>query len=149
MENRQGMSLIVKTVTRVSVWIIILYGIYIIVHGHLTPGGGFAGGVIIALALLNVFLAYGREFTRNWLNIKFLHGLEAGSVMVFLLMGILGIVIGGSFLANFISHGRLFHLLSAGTIPVLNIIIGVKVAMSLFLVLWVIAAIQVKEGEEV
>ncbi len=69
--------------------------------------------------------------------------------MAFLLMGILGVVAGGSFLANFISHGQFFHLISAGTIPVLNIIIGVKVAMSLFLVLWVIAVIQVKEGEQV
>ncbi len=149
MENKQGMSLIVKTVTRISVWIIILYGIYIITHGHLTPGGGFGGGVIIALALLNVLLAYGREFTGNWLNIKFLHGLEAASVTAFLVVGILGILIGGAFLANFISHGQLFHLVSAGTIPVLNIVIGVKVAMSLFLVIWVIAAIQLKEGEEV
>lgn len=149
MENKQGMSLIVKTVTRISVWIIILYGIYIITHGHLTPGGGFGGGVIIALALLNVLLAYGREFTGRWLNIQLLHGLEAASVTAFLVMGILGILMGSAFLANFISHGQLFHLISAGTIPVLNIVIGIKVAMSLFLVIWVIAAIQLKEGEEV
>ncbi|MCK4296914.1 MAG: hypothetical protein KAX28_09720, partial [Candidatus Marinimicrobia bacterium] len=39
MKQSSGMTLIVKTVTRVSVWLIILYGIYIILHGHLTPGG--------------------------------------------------------------------------------------------------------------
>ena len=55
----KGMTLIVKTITRYTVWLIALYGIYIILHGHLTPGGGFAGGVIIALALLNIMLAYG------------------------------------------------------------------------------------------
>lgn len=147
--NDTGMTLIVKTITRISVWIIILYGIYIVLHGHLTPGGGFGGGVIIALALLNVLLAYGRDFTADWLNLKFLHGLEAASVSLFLIMGILGILIGGAFLANFISHGQLFHLVSAGTIPVLNIVIGIKVALSLFLVVWVLSALEIEEGEKV
>ena len=44
-ENEQGMSLIVKTITRLTVGLIILYGIYIVLHGHVSPGGGFAGGI--------------------------------------------------------------------------------------------------------
>ena len=44
-EHGDGMSVIVKTVTRLTVGLIFLYGIYIVLHGHLTPGGGFAGGV--------------------------------------------------------------------------------------------------------
>ena len=147
MNTTQGMSLIVKTVTRVSVWLIILYGIYIILHGHLTPGGGFGGGVILALAFLNVMLAYGRNFTQKWLNIQFLHDIEAASAAMFLVMGILGIGIGSAFLANFIGKGSLFALFSAGTIPILNIIIGIKVAMSLFLVVWVLAGIHFEKGE--
>lgn len=150
MQNNGGMTVIVKTVTRVSVWIILVYGSYIILHGHLTPGGGFGGGVILALAFLNVMLAYGRDFTRQWLRIPALHHLEAGSILLFLLVGFLGILLGGSFLANFITHGQLFHLASAGTIPLLNIIIGVKVALSLFLVVWVLAHVEFEEieGEE-
>ncbi len=147
MDNKSGMTIIVKTITRITVPIIILYGCYIIFHGHLTPGGGFAGGVIIALALLNVMIAFGREFTNNWLNIKFLEKLESISATLFLVLGILGFLIGTTFLLNFISHGELFRLLSAGTIPVLNIIIGIKVAMSLFLVVWVLAGLKLDEGE--
>jgi len=61
--NEKGMSLIVKTITRLTVGIMLLYGIYIISHGHLTPGGGFAGGVIIALSFVNLMLAYGKVVT--------------------------------------------------------------------------------------
>ncbi|HSW56180.1 MAG TPA: MnhB domain-containing protein [Ignavibacteriaceae bacterium] len=147
MRQNDGMTLIVKTVTRISVWMILLYGIYIIFHGHLSPGGGFAGGVIVALAFLNVMLAYGRKFTFDWLNIGFLHDLESASATLFLVIGILGISIGGAFLANFITKGELFALLSAGTILPLNIIIGIKVGMSLFLVAWVLAGSKTVKGE--
>jgi multicomponent Na+:H+ antiporter subunit B len=145
MKTNTGMTLIVKTVTRISVWLIILYGIYIILHGHLTPGGGFAGGVIIALAFLNVMLAYGKEFTEKWLNIKALHEIEASSVVLIVVLGLLGIAFGGAFLANFLGKGSLFDLVSGGTIPVYNILIGVKVAMSLFLVIWVLSGIRIEE----
>ena len=147
MQQNDGMTFIVKTVTRISVWMILLYGFYIILHGHLTPGGGFGGGVIIALAFLNVMLAYGRKDTASWLNISFLHDVEAASAIMFLVMGVLGISLGGAFLANFISKGQLFHLISAGSILPLNIIIGIKVGMSLFLVVWALAGFKIKEGE--
>lgn len=147
MNQQEGMTIIVKTVTRVTVWIILLYGFYIILHGHLTPGGGFGGGVILALAFLNVLLAYGREFTGNWLNIHVVENIESASALLFLIIGIVGLIAGGGFLANFLSHGKLFALFSAGTIPILNIVIGFKVAMSLFLVIWILAATKVSEGE--
>ena len=126
MNKTEGMTVIVKTVTRLTVWIILLYGFYIIMHGHLTPGGGFAGGVILALALLNVMLAYGHKFTGEWLNIHSLEHVEAASALLFLIIGIIGIFAGGSFLINFMSHGKLFHILSAGTIPLLNLVIDRK-----------------------
>jgi len=147
MNNSEGMTIIVKTVTRLTVWIVLLYGFYIILHGHLTPGGGFGGGVILALAFLNVLLAFGKEFTKKWLNIAFLEHVEATSALLFLIMGIIGLLAGGSFLVNFLSHGKLFALFSSGTIPILNIVIGFKVAMSLFLVVWVLAGVNLTEGE--
>jgi multisubunit Na+/H+ antiporter MnhB subunit len=57
----QGMTLIVKTVTRLTVGLILIYGLYIALQGPKTPGGGFAGGVIIALSLIHVMLAFGKE----------------------------------------------------------------------------------------
>ena len=147
MQQNEGMTIVVKTTTRITVWIILLYGIYIIFHGHLSPGGGFGGGVIIALAFLNVMLAYGRKYTNNWLNIGFLQDVEASSALMFLVLGILGISLGGAFLANFIYKGKLFDLISSGTILPLNIIIGIKVGMSLFLVVWALAATNSEKGD--
>ena len=148
MDDKQGMTVIVKTVSRLSVWLIILYGCYIILHGHLTPGGGFGGGVIIALAFLNIMLAYGKGYTQKWLNIHALERLESSSALLFLLIGIVGLGTGVAFLFNFIQHGQLYHLYSAGTIPLLNIVIGIKVSLSLFLVVWFLAGLKLSQGDE-
>jgi len=148
MKESAGMTLIVKTVTRFMVWMMLLYGMYLILHGHLTPGGGFGGGVIIALSLLSIFLAYGRSHTEKWLDIESLHAGEAAAVLLFLIVGILGLAAGGIFLFNFIPSGRLFSLASAGTIPVLNILIGIKVGASLFLAVWVLSDPHLDEGGE-
>ena len=148
MKKNNGMTIIVKTVTRASVWLILLYGIYIILHGHLTPGGGFGGGVVIALAFLNVMLAYGRDFTEKWLNINLLKDVESSSVTIYLVVAILGIALGRSFLANFIYKGKLFDLFSSGTILLFNILIGIKVGMSLFLVVWLLSGVKIEEEDD-
>lgn len=56
-----GMTLIVKTITRITLGFILLYGIYIALNGNISPGGGFVGGVIIALSFVHVMLAFGKE----------------------------------------------------------------------------------------
>ena len=55
------MTLIVKTVTRITLGFIILYGIYIASNGDVAPGGGFVGGVIIALSFVHIMLAFGKD----------------------------------------------------------------------------------------
>ena len=57
----KGMTLIVKTVTRITLGFILLYGIYIALSGNVFPGGGFVGGVIVALSLIHIMLAFGKE----------------------------------------------------------------------------------------
>jgi len=148
MKQNEGMTLIVKTVTRVSVWLIFLYGIYIILHGHLTPGGGFAGGVVLALGFLNIMLAYGRKYVEGWLNIKLMKDIESSMATLFLALGILGMSFGGGLLANFLSKGEVFRLLSSGTIPILNILIGTKVSMALFVVIYSLAVLHIVKGGE-
>ena len=141
-----GMTLIIKTVCRLLVGLILLYGIYIILHGHLSPGGGFGGGVVLALGLLAVLLAYGREETLKWLRLGLLKDLEQAGPLVFLLVGLAGVAWGGAFLANILSKGRLFALLSSGIILPLNIVIGLKVGLSLFLVVLAMAEFDLDKG---
>lgn len=144
----EGMTIIVKTITRLIIWMIFLYGAYIILHGHLTPGGGFGGGVILALGFLSILLAYGKTFTLRWLNIKFLEEFEASSILLFLVLGILGIAVSGTFLLNFFTQGEVFRLISAGQIPVLNVFIGIKVGASLFLVVYALSQLKLEEGDQ-
>lgn len=59
--EEKGMTLIVKSITRLTLGFILLYGIYIALNGHSAPGGGFVGGVIIALSFVHVMLAFGKE----------------------------------------------------------------------------------------
>ncbi len=129
MDGQHGMTLIVRTITRIILWMIFLYGIYIILHGHLTPGGGFGGGVVLALGFLSVLVAFGRPASKTWLNIRTLHGIESSAPLLFLAVGLLGIAAGGAFLFNFLGKGPLFNLASAGVLPLLNIVIGLKVGL--------------------
>jgi len=59
-DTKTGMTLIVRTISRFTAGLILIYGAYIVLHGHAGPGGGFAAGVIAALSLINLVLAFGR-----------------------------------------------------------------------------------------
>src|SRR3989338_7745864 len=95
-----GMTLIVKTITRLTVGLILLYGIYIVLHGHLSPGGGFAGGVIIALSFIHLMLAFGREVAFKKLSQTAASVLESLGALMFLSVVLLGFT-GGFFFFNF------------------------------------------------
>ena len=148
MENR---SLIVITVTRWLKGFLLLYGIYIVLYGHLTPGGGFSGGVIIACAFILLTLAEGRQKSSHTLNTSTVSVLDSLGALGFLGIAIAGVVVGGSFFKNFIvtDPSNHFNLFSAGAIPLSNIAIALKVGMSVFLVFIVLSAlhVKIKDGE--
>lgn len=146
-----GMTVIVRTVTRWVKVFIFLFGVYIILSGHLSPGGGFAGGVIIACSYILLTLAYGKEFALQRLGYRLAENLDSGGALLFLLVGLLGLGSGGLFFANFLQSrypGEAFRLLSAGTILVNNIAIGLKVGASLFLIFVVLALLRIVLAED-
>jgi len=108
---------------------IVLFGAYIFVHGHLTPGGGFQGGAVVASAVLLLILA-DRDLA---LPHGALGWLESLSGLGFVLAGAAGLWIAGSFLANrgVLPLGVWNQLFSAGIIPVIYILIGLKVGSEL------------------
>jgi multicomponent Na+:H+ antiporter subunit B len=130
-EHEKGMSLIVRTITRLTVGMILLYGIYILAHGHVSPGGGFAGGVIIALSFVHLMLAYGKEVALKKLPKAAASIFEGMGAIFFLAIALLGFT-GGYFFLNFISKGEPFRLFSAGIIPLCNVAISLKVGAGLF-----------------
>jgi len=133
MKNKEtGMTLIVKTITRLTVGLILLYGIYIVLHGHISPGGGFAGGVIIALSFIHLMLAFGRETALKKLSEAWASIIESIGAIMFLSIAILGFIGGHFFFNFFLNKGKPFDLFSAGIIPLCNIAISLKVGAGLF-----------------
>jgi multicomponent Na+:H+ antiporter subunit B len=149
MNNEQptGMTLIVKTVTRLTVWLILLYGIYIITHGHLSPGGGFAGGVIIALSFIHLILAYGKEAVLTTLSEDRIRFWESTGALAFLTIALVGLT-GGYFFWNFLPVGMPFDLLSAGTIPLSNIAISFKVWAGLLAIFIAVVLVRIEDEEK-
>lgn len=103
--------------------IILMTGIYVTLHGHLTPGGGFPGGTMIASSMLLLYLA-DDQFRAKIKGFKVLESI-AGSLYV--IIGITGLVVAGSFLENFLPNGTVGALISSGIIPIVYVLIGLKV----------------------
>jgi len=131
----KGMTLIVKKSTQLIAGIIFMYGIYVIVHGHLTPGGGFAGGVIIAGSLILVTLAYGGEFLKLVKEEAGTTIIESMATIMVIMIATAGFFFGTKiFFNNFLPRGVVAQLISAGVIPLYNIFVGTEVAASIFII---------------
>ncbi|MBL7198182.1 MAG: hypothetical protein ISS47_08780 [Candidatus Omnitrophica bacterium] len=144
--EQKGMTLIVKTITRLTVGLILLYGIYIVLHGHVSPGGGFAGGVIVALSFIHLMLAFGREVALKKLPQSLASFFEGFGAVMFLSIALLGLF-GGYFFLNFINKGEPFRLFSAGIIPLCNIAICLKVGAGLFAIFLAMVFLKIKNKE--
>ncbi|MBF0471117.1 MAG: sodium:proton antiporter [Gammaproteobacteria bacterium] len=115
---------LLSTGSRLLVPLILLLGCYVFINGHLTPGGGFQGGAILASAALMLLLA---DPLRPF-NSRFIAVVESTSGLLYVVIGVLGIFVAGGFLDNRIlplgSYGTIF---SAGAIPIIYTLIGLKV----------------------
>jgi len=128
----KGMTIIVKKTTQLIAGMVFLYGIYVIIHGHLTPGGGFAGGVILAGSFILLILSFGSDFIR-------LTKEEAGStlyenlaILVVIVLAVSGLLFGTRiFFLNWLPKGTVGELVSAGILPLYNIFVGIEVAASI------------------
>jgi multicomponent Na+:H+ antiporter subunit B len=129
MKNRDSRepSVIVKSVTRIVFPLAFLYGVYIFVHGHLTPGGGFQGGTIIASSIILLYLGFGTLKIPE----SAITALESVAALCFIGLGCVGIFKGGNFLWNAVGLGNPGTLLSAGILAPIYIAIGVKVGTEL------------------
>lgn len=137
------MGLIVKTTARAIIPLIGIFGTYIVVHGHLTPGGGFQGGATIAGAGILFLVAFGLDEMKEQYNKSLYSALEGIGGLTFLGVAMLGM--GVAFFYNTLWHnGPFFNgqpgtLLSAGYLPIMNLAVGLKVFTGLVSALTTIA----------
>lgn len=128
----QGMSVIVKKIAQLMSGLIFVYGIYIITHGHLTPGGGFAGGALVAGSFILLILANGSEYIKLKRQEEGSSVVESAAVLMALVLATIGLVAGSLvFFNNYLPAGIPGRLISGGVIPLYNIFIGMEVAAAL------------------
>lgn len=125
--------------------LIMLLGVYVFVNGHLTPGGGFQGGAIIASGVLLLLLTDPLK--------HFSHGLiatiESIAGIFYVAIGVMGLVLAGGFLDNrFLPTGSLGALFSAGAIPLIYSLIGLKVGAEVSSMLASLSETNTEKREE-
>lgn len=158
-EDAMRMSVIVRTVADVLFPFAMVFGLYVIIHGHLTPGGGFQGGAATASAVLMMLVAYGSVELLGRIKEKTLTTLEYTGGLIFALAAAFGLF--RTFFYNFLANtGLLFgdypgygpnpgNLNTAGILPVMSMGVGMCVIAGLFAIVLIMAhATTVKEKEE-
>lgn len=105
----------------------LVLGLDVVVHGHLTPGGGFQGGVVLATGLHLLYVAGSYPALRRLRPLDWYEYGEAAGSGVFALTGLAGVVASTGLLANLLPHGSTGSFFSAGTVPLLNVAVGIGV----------------------
>jgi multisubunit Na+/H+ antiporter MnhB subunit len=126
----KGMTPIVRNIASLLSGFVMLYGLYVVSTGHLAPGGGFAGGVIIMAGVVMLVLAFGGDRARELMAQSRCHVLDGSGALAFAVVALFGLFVGG-FFRNFLPRGQVHKFLSGGTILPSNLAIALKVAAGL------------------
>ncbi len=150
------MSKIVRTVANQLMLFVLVFGLYVIVHGHVTPGGGFQGGAVIASGVVMLIVAFGSGHIKKSLRERRLSVVESSGALLFILVAFIGI--GTVFFYNFLVGSRIFgdipptgpnpgNVWTGGVIPLMNVAVGLKVMAGLSAA--VLALALFSSGEEI
>jgi multicomponent Na+:H+ antiporter subunit B len=126
-EPRADAGLVLRAGSDLLFPLLLTVGFYIVLHGHLTPGGGFQGGVVLAAAFFVSFLARPAKQPSH-AGITLIEALAGAS---FIGIGLAALMNGGAFLQPLLDKGVLGQLVSAGSLPLLYLAVGLKVGAEL------------------
>lgn len=125
---------------------VFLFGMYITINAHISVGGGFQGGIVIAAAWLLLYLADERELFDRLAPKPLVTAIEALGAGAYAIIGFVGMAVGLAYLENPGPYGQPTKLLSGGTIPIINFMVGVEVAAA-FILLMVEFLYEAQEAE--
>ena len=123
---------ILQKVADFLVPLMIIFGIYVVLNGHISPGGGFSGGAIIGSGLILYLTAYGFEKTQRFMNEKVVKALTVGALTFYCFAKSYSFYTGANHLHSIITPGTPGNILSAGLIVYLNICVGIFVACTMY-----------------
>ena len=136
------MSLIIRTISKMLIPFMFVYAAWLILTGHTSPGGAFAGGVTASLIIALAYVSFGVSSTKKKFSYPIAHMGRILSLSGILMMGVIAMLLGKGFLGNFLPKTT-GHFTMAGVIVVLSLCIGILVGCEFSLLLYYLF-----EGEE-
>jgi multisubunit Na+/H+ antiporter MnhB subunit len=126
---------VTKTISGYYFAFSLLFGFYLMSHGHISHGAGFAGGIMITLGFLQAVFVLGNETVSNIINESNTKILMLSGIIGILLISAVGLFYGAGFMANVMPLGKKFGLISSGLTPFYNIMFCLSVTGSLLLII--------------
>ncbi len=108
-----------------------------ILYGHITPGGGFQGGVILAVSVILLITSHGYKAVQETFSVKVVKTIESQSLLLIIILSIIGLF-SGSYFYNFLKGGEPGTLFSGGTVVIFNILIGLEVGAAFTLLFYML-----------
>ncbi len=128
----QSRDVILQNVTTILLPAIMLYGIYVILNGHLSPGGGFSGGAILGAGLILYATGFGHNRVRKFFSMKTFRALTTTALLSYGLLKSYSFLLGANHLPTHIPLGIPGAIFSSGLIFVLDICVGLIVACTMY-----------------
>ncbi len=149
-KNIKTKEIIAKSGADVFTPLALVFGFYVILHGHISPGGGFQGGVLIGAAVILIYLAYGPEALNKVFNKEFIRKNEAVGAICYTFFAFVGIFYGANFCRNILyKWGNVGDFISSGTIMFMNYSVGFKVLTGVgFLLLMMLGLLASDDDDE-
>ncbi|MBQ1524940.1 MAG: cation:proton antiporter [Firmicutes bacterium] len=127
-EGIKETNVVVKSGADMVLPFAVVFGLYVILFGTVSPGGGFQGGVMVASACILIYLGYGYKATTTVINREVLEVNEALGAIIYVLLATCGLFLGVRFCQNvFYDIGNVGDLISAGTVTFMSFAVGYKV----------------------
>ena len=125
-------DLILQRIASFLVPLILLFGVYIIMNGHISPGGGFSGGAVMGAGLILYLNAFGFKKTERFFTFKTFKAVSLCALSFYAVSKAYSFFTGANHLSSFITPGTPGRLFSAGLIPYLNIAVGLVVCCTMY-----------------
>jgi len=112
-----------------------LIGLYVVAHGHLSPGGGFQGGVVLGTAIHLLYVGRGYLPIRRARPLGLYEALDALGAGGFVVLGLAGAALTGDLLSNVLPTGSVGDMLSGGDVGLYNALVGLEVTSAVIVML--------------